>query len=383
MSEGRGNSHHGKKVCMLSSVHSAFDVRIYEKEAKSLAAAGYEVSIIAPHEKDEEASNVQIKAVPRPQNRRQRMTTTIWEVYRRAEELGASVYHFHDPELIPVGLLLKLKGRRVVYDVHEDLPRDILDKDWIPPALAKSVATAGAATELLGGLLFDGIIAATPTIATRFPKRKTFTIQNFPRLTSQETRRSRLCASHRHIAVFIGGITRHRGAGEMVLAMSKLPKRSNAKLAMAGEFDPPDLEAELRALPGWSQVEYRGWQPRAKIDTLLSESTLGLVLFHPFQNYIEAQPNKLFEYMSAGIPVIASDFPAWRELISTVGCGILVDPLDTQAIADAIQWIFDHAQEAEEMGSRGAAAVRSKYNWHNEEHKLLELYARLINGHKN
>ena len=152
---------------------------------------------------------------------------------------------------------------------------------------------------------------------------------------------------------------------------------------MAGEFDPPDLEAELRALPGWSQVEYRGWQPRAKIDTLLSESTLGLVLFHPFQNYIEAQPNKLFEYMSAGIPVIASDFPAWRELISTVGCGILVDPLDTQAIADAIQWIFDHAQEAEEMGSRGAAAVRSKYNWHNEEHKLLELYARLINGHKN
>ena len=164
MSEGRGNSHHGKKVCMLSSVHSAFDVRIYEKEAKSLAAAGYEVSIIAPHEKDEEASNVQIKAVPRPQNRRQRMTTTIWEVYRRAEELGASVYHFHDPELIPVGLLLKLKGRRVVYDVHEDLPRDILDKDWIPPALAKSVARAGAATELLGGLLFDGIIAATPTI---------------------------------------------------------------------------------------------------------------------------------------------------------------------------------------------------------------------------
>jgi glycosyltransferase involved in cell wall biosynthesis len=382
MSDRRENGRGGKKVCMLSSVHSAFDVRIYEKEAKSLVAAGYEVAIVVPHEKDEEASNVQIKAVPRPQNRRRRMTRTIWEVYRRAEELGASVYHFHDPELIPVGLLLKLKGKRVVYDVHEDLPRDILDKDWISPALAKSVATAGAATELLGGLLFDGIIAATPTIAARFPQHKTIMIQNFPRLSSREAGNSRPRANRRHVAVFVGGLTRHRGAREMVLAMSKLPKSSNAKLVMAGEFDPPALEAELRALPGWLQVEYHGWQPRTKIDTLLSEARLGLVLFHPFQNYIDAQPNKLFEYMSAGIPVIASDFPAWRELISTVGCGVLVDPLDAQAIADAIQWMFDHAEEAEEMGKRGAAAVRSRYNWHNEERKLLELYARLINGHK-
>ena len=309
------------------------------------------------------------------------MTRTVWEVYRMAVGLGASVYHFHDAELIPVGLLLKLKGKRVVYDVHEDLPRDILDKDWISPVLAGLMATAGAATEAIGGLLFDGIIAATPTIATRFPRRKTLTVQNFPQLTFREANGARLYRNRRPIAAFVGGITRHRGAQEMVVAMSKLPKSSDARLVMAGLFDPPDLEHELRSLPGWSQVEYRGWQPRAEIDDLLNESRLGLVLFHPFQNYMEAQPNKLFEYMSAGIPVIASDFPIWREIVGTIGCGTLVNPLDARAIADAIQWIFDHPREAEEMGRRGAAAVRSKYNWPNEEHKLLGLYARLFSGH--
>jgi glycosyltransferase involved in cell wall biosynthesis len=382
MSQKRRDNPGNKKVCMLTSVHSAFDVRIFEKEARSLSAAGYDVTIVVPHGSDEESCSVRVKAVAHPRNRKRRMTTTVWEVYRMAVGLGASVYHFHDPELIPVGLLLKLRGKRVLYDVHEDLPRDILDKDWISPVLIRLVAKAGAATEAIGGLVFDGIIAATPTIATRFPSRKTILVQNFPQASLQEANGFQPYSERPRIASFVGGMTRHRGAREMVVAMSKLPESSNANLVIAGLFDPPALEQELHALPGWARVDYRAWQPRTKIDRLLNQSRLGLVLFHPFQNYMEAQPNKLFEYMSAGIPVIASDFPMWRQIVDKAGCGILVDPLDTLAIANAIQWIFDHPVEAEEMGRRGLAAVRSRYNWPYEEQKLLGFYSRLFNGHK-
>jgi glycosyltransferase involved in cell wall biosynthesis len=382
MSHNRPDNLRNKKVCMLTSVHSAFDVRIYEKEARSLSAAGYEVTIVVPHQGDEESDSVRVKAVAYPRNRKRRMTTTIWDVYRIAVGLGASVYHFHDPELIPVGLLLKLHGKRVLYDVHEDLPRDILDKDWISPVLIRLVAKAGAATEAIGGLLFDGIIAATPTIAMRFPPRKTILVQNFPQASLQEADEVQPYGKRPHIAAFVGGMSRHRGAREMIIAVSKLPKENDARLVIAGLFDPPALEHELRASPGWARVDYRGWQPRVKIDSLLNQSRVGVVLFHPFQNYMEAQPNKLFEYMAAGIPVIASDFPMWRQIVYKARCGILVNPLDTLAIANAIQWIFDHPGEAEEMGRRGRAAVRSEYNWPYEAEKLLGFYARLFNGNK-
>jgi len=86
----------------------------------------------------------------------------------------------------------------------------------------------------------------------------------------------------------------------------------------------------------------------------------------------------LFEYMSAGLPVIASNFPAWRTLIEQAGCGLTVNPLNVREIADAITWILEHPAEAEAMGKRGQAAVLSTYNWDTQVASLLDLYERLL-----
>jgi glycosyltransferase involved in cell wall biosynthesis len=104
---------------------------------------------------------------------------------------------------------------------------------------------------------------------------------------------------------------------------------------------------------------------------------MGLVLFHPAPNYMDAQPHKLFDYMAAGIPIIASDFPLWREIIGAAGCGIVVDPLKPQEIAKAMQWLWEHPVEAKKMGLRGREAATSRYNWDHEGQKLVSLYARL------
>src|SRR6476469_5707469 len=126
-------------VVQLTSVHFADDLRII-KECRSLAGAGYQVTLIAPHPSDEITGGVQIRGVPVVEGRLRRMTLTVWRTYREAVRQRADIYHFHDPELIPVGLLLKARGKKVVYDAHEAYPQKILCKSWIPIKLRPVVS---------------------------------------------------------------------------------------------------------------------------------------------------------------------------------------------------------------------------------------------------
>ncbi|MGB0001169.1 MAG: glycosyltransferase family 4 protein [Candidatus Acidiferrales bacterium] len=367
-------------MCLLTSVHGPFDVRIFHKEAQSLARKGYSVTIVAPHSEDTQRDGVEIKAVPVPRTRSERMSLTLWRVFRSALSTNASVFHFHDPELIPVGMLLKLLGKRVVYDVHEDVPADILDKSWIAPSLRWPIARAAAWTETLAACRFDAIVAATPRIADSFPNIKTLTVQNFPQVDVQLDAETTPYGDREPLVSYLGGISELRGAWEMIEAMSLLSESVPARLQLAGFFDPPQSQQKLASKPGWERVDFLGWLSPAEVRELLGRSCLGVVVFHPIENHIMSQPNKLFEYMSAGLPVVASDFPLWRSIIEEARCGILVDPINPAAIAEAIRWLLERPTEAESMGLRGREAVRRIYNWENEEQKLVELYAQLMSG---
>jgi glycosyltransferase involved in cell wall biosynthesis len=113
---------------------------------------------------------------------------------------------------------------------------------------------------------------------------------------------------------------------------------------------------------------------RPEIADIFRRARVGLLLLHPERNFLISYPTKLFEYMSAGIPVVASDFPIFRELDDGIGCCTFVDPLDPEAAAAAILHLLDHPAEAEEMGLRGFNAVREKYSWESEARTLRMLY---------
>jgi len=366
------------KIAHLTTVHSPVDVRIYYKECTSLAEAGYEVILIAPHERDEILPNgVRLRAVPKPRNRYTRMTWTVWQVLKVALSEAADVYHFHDPELIPVGVVLKLRRNRVVYDVHENVPEDILTKNYIPYILRSLIGRSVGIAEYIATICFDGIVAATPAIARRFPRKKTVPVQNFPILDEFVCNHPVPFSARQPLIVYVGGITEIRGIREMVQAMAFIPGTVGARLVLAGECDPA-LESAVRRLDGAKHVEFLGWQSRNQVRDLLARARVSLVLYHPFAAHLEAQPNKLFEYMSASLPVIASDFPLWRKILGECACGLVVDPLDPESIAKAISWLLEHPEEAYAMGKRGREAVRTKYDWYGQAEELRMLYKEIL-----
>ena len=366
-------------VAHLTSVHPADDVRIYVKQSRTLDEAGYRVTLVAPQGRlPSDGSGVQIVPVRRREARLARMVRTTWDVFQRARDMKAEIVHFHDPELIPAGLLLKIIGRRVIYDVHENVPDQVLSKDWLPRILRGPVARVMDLTERLSARLFDAIVAATPDIAGRFPPHKTIIVQNFPLLSEFASREGLVPGGTRRDLVYVGGIAEARGIIEMVDAMAILKReKPGICLNIAGRFLNTSLEERVRTMDGATLVRFLGWQSRDEVSSLLSSAIAGLVVLHPTPSYQRSYPVKLFEYMAAGIPVIASDFPLWREIVEEAGCGLLVDPHDPRAIADAAIWLSEHEGEAQAMGAAGAAAVHSRFNWSHEAQKLLCLYARL------
>jgi glycosyltransferase involved in cell wall biosynthesis len=305
-----------------------------------------------------------------------RMSVGAWRVYRSALALQGDLYQLHDPELLPMGLLLKRRGKQVVFDAHEDVPLQLLCKPYLVQPLRRIFASAYFWLQKVTAHRFDGIVAATPSIASRFRPYNSATtcICNYPLLaefqapTPWDERVDTVC--------YLGDITAIRGAHEMVRAIGQV--RGATRLNLAGPASAPELFGQLQREPGWQRVNALGQVDRKGVCRLLAQSRAGLVTLHPTANYLDSLPIKMFEYMAAGIPVIASDFPAWRAIIDTFQCGLCVDPLDPDAIADAIDSLNANPLAAQGMGANGRAAVLSHFHWEREFRSLLALYAKIL-----
>jgi glycosyltransferase involved in cell wall biosynthesis len=368
----------GCRVVHLTSVHYAFDNRIFHKQCASLAAAGYDVTLIAQNaDGDLSGEGVTLRALPPPRNRIERATRTMWKLYLAALREQGAVYHFHDPELMPVGWLLKLHGKRVIYDVHEDYTATMADKQWIPRPLRGFAKLGVTACERFFADRYDRVIAATPTIALKFKSPKTAIVQNFPWAAELVSAFGETYAEREPIVAYVGALSNSRGLKEMSEALRIAAESTTIKLFTAGRVTPGAgavaTEGDHNGL-----VEHLGMQSRPQVRDLLARARIGIVTLHPTGNYINSQPTKLYEYMSAGLPVVASDFPVWRKVVEGAECGLLVDPLNPAAISEALVWLLQHPDEAEAMGLRGQRAVLELYSWEREAAALAGIYRDLL-----
>lgn len=365
-----------KKICHLSSVHPRFDTRIFYKECSSLAKAGYDVSlIIADGGKNEMRNSVRIYGVEKQNSRLRRMLLTPITLYKTAINLNADIYHIHDPELIPLGLKLKKRKKIVIFDSHESIEKQLLSKPYFNHTLAQIFSKFYSIYERLTVSNFDFIVTATPFIRDNFSKlhNKVVDINNYPIIGELQSKSKNILKCN--CLAYVGGITSIRGIKQMVKALELC--KTNVRLKIAGNFSPKTLREKIIQYKGWEKVDELGYLNRKEIQKLLSEVQAGLVLYLPVPNYIDAQPNKMYEYMSAGVPVIASHFPLWKDIIEGEKCGICVDPTDPQAIAESIDWVINHPKDANLMGINGLNCIHSKYNWNIEEKKLIDAYKNL------
>ena len=366
------------KIAHLSSAHTRYDTRIFLKMCSSLATIkSHEVYLVIADGKSNEVKNgVSIIDVGvKIGGRISRMTKTVSKIFEIAKELDCDVYHLHDPELLTIGIKLKKLGKIVIFDSHEDVGKDILSKDWIPLLLRKTIAMMYNKYESYVCKQLDYIVTATPFIRDKFLKinQKSQNINNFPILgelsndTNWEDKKDEVC--------YVGGIAKIRGIREIVKAMAFTPL---AKLNLAGTFSEKEIETEVKSYESWSKVNELGFLGREEVAEVMSQSKAGLVTLHPIINYLDALPVKMFEYMASGLPVISSNIELWKEIVEGNSCGICVDPLNPQEIADAINYILTHPKEAQQMGQNGQETVLAKYNWGVEEKKLFEVYGGLI-----
>lgn len=369
----------GISVVHLTTVHSRGDTRIFLKECRSLAAKGHVVTLIVADGKGEEVSHgINVVDAGRPRGRIHRMTSIVSAALEQAIALDADFYHLHDPELLSIAGRLKRLGKTVVFDSHEDTQATIQSKPYLPLGCRAVVATLYKCYEAWICRRLDAVITATPFIRTKFLSINptTVSVNNYPLMNElsggiveRRIDKPRIC--------YVGGISEVRGIREVVQAMAGVSRVT--RLLLCGRFTGRDLRSRLEKLRGWEQVDYVGWLSREELRFALSHVVAGLVTFHPEPNHLNAQPNKMFEYMSAGIPVIASKFPLWQKIVEDNDCGVCVDPQDPEAIAEAISYLVGNSARAQEMGENGRKAVQDKYNWSVEEEKLLGLYEQLRN----
>lgn len=365
------------RVCHLTSAHPRDDTRILLKECHSLVRAGYAVFfVVADGKKNEFKDGVSIIDVGVSHGRIRRMLGATRRVLAAARKIDADIYHFHDPELLPVGVKLSRLGKQVIFDAHEDLGKQMLSKHYLNKSLRRILAWAYETYERQCLHYFSAVIAATPTIQVKYSALHSLAVavNNYPMVdelhlsdvTAQKTASTSIC--------YVGGICQIRGIIELVQALQVV--RHPVRLQLAGNFT--DSEELVRTMPGWSKVNMLGYINRDGIRNTLNSSIAGLVTLHPTPNYVESLPVKMFEYMAAGIPVIASDFPLWRQIVEGNRCGICVNPLDPVDIARAIETLIANPTMAQEMGANGRRAVIKRYNWGQEERALIDLYARMV-----
>jgi len=362
-------------ICHITTVHPAKDMRIFYKECVSLAKAGYDVKLIVINGKSETIDGVEIIGVPCSfHSKLQRFRKAGKAAYEKALQLNAAVYHFHDPEFLWFGYKLLKQGKKVIYDVHEDVPRQILGKAWIPAIVRKPFSYLFEKFENYFASKLTAIVTVTDFIAARFEKvnARVIKVKNYPILamlpepTDWNSKKEQLC--------YIGDITRVRGIAEMVKPLEGLA----VKLALGGKFSQQGLREEVMQLAGWNNVTEYGFVDRQQAKQMLAESKIGLVLLHPIINYQDALPVKLFEFMAAGIPVVATNLRLQQQIVETAQCGMVVNPFNTSEVRAAIQYLLQHPEAAQQMGANGRKAVLQHYSWANEEANLLKLYSDIL-----
>ena len=366
------------KICHITSAHPRYDTRIFYKECSSLANAGYEVTLLVAENmgsQPEMKNGVSIIPVEfEPKNRFDRILNSPKVMLKEALKVNADIYHVHDPELLQIALKLKRKGKKVIFDSHEDVCGQILGKKWIPRPLRPIISLFYKfySNRVLSRL--DYLIGVTPFLVEKLKTLNPSTelITNFPILSLEKNQIKILTYKWKSFC-FAGGITEQWNHETILSALEDI----DGTYDLMGRAE-QEYISKLHKYKSWDKVIYHGLVTQQEVRMILSSCSVGLAILDYSENTCgkvgTLGNTKLFEYMQVGLPVICTDFVLWKEIVDNWHCGICIPPGDVDALQKAMQYMIDNPDKAKEMGENGRRAVLEEFNWGIEEKKLLKLY---------
>jgi len=372
-----------KLICHITTVHPRTDGRVFEKECKSLAQTDYTVAlIVADGLGNDELDGVNVVDLGKSKfGRFGRLIITSFKALKKSLDLKAQIYHFHDPELIPIGLMLKVFGKNVVYDIHENLPLQILHKHWIPKILRDPISKLFAFIESFACKYFDALIVPQPSMKLSYSKvnANTELIANFVDIKriSKSPKQYNDKKRYSNSLVHLGGLTQERGLFNMLNVLTELDE--SFSLILAGPINNTITKQKCKNHKEWRRVSYRGYISQSEVEAIYEESSIGLILYNNVGQYYLSYAIKLFEFMAKGIPVIMPNFGEWPAFNDQYKVGICVDVCDAKAIAKAITTLVGSPKKMEQLSLNGIKAIKEKFNWDNEAEKLLNVYEGILN----
>jgi glycosyltransferase involved in cell wall biosynthesis len=365
-------------ICQVISGYYRNDPRVFQRQSKSLLQAGYRVSIAtndgAP---DDTVDGIDIRACPRVfSSRLLTLALATWQFWGLLRKINADIYHLHSPELLPIGIILKWRGKAVVYDAHEDLPNHILEKGWIPAVLRRplSVFVKVFLEKVLRRI--DAVVTPHQHVAESLAEVNpaVVVVANFAKMLPFWPEKILPFRARQSIICYSGTMYKHSNQREVLAAIAGI---SGVEYHVAG-YMPPDLESELRRESAYSRFVFHGRLPWENLRSLYERSLAGVVIIEFTKNLGGRTGtnavNKLFEYMEAGLPVICSGSRLWREIVDEYHCGICVEPGDIAQIHAAIKTLTENRDLAELMGRNGRRAVAERFNWSVEERKFVKVF---------
>jgi glycosyltransferase involved in cell wall biosynthesis len=378
-------------VCFLSSEHPPFDKRVFHKEAKSLAAAGFRVVHLCPDDNDrhETIDGISIVRYLRRKGKLGRLRG-LRSLYRRASGIDAAVYHCNEPDSWVVGVALGLlRNKKVVFDCHEYYPGQVVR--WLPgPLRAVGRETTKFMLQVLG-LGTDLIVLAKASVSDDFSWSKqrllvilnTNPVSDMDGLNDARPLKARLSEPFRF--VHSGVIRKERGSEQLLDAMAILSRETQRdfEVDIVGEFkdgSKAEFFEKASRLGVDRRIRFHGWLSRKEAFEVVRLAHAGLILLQPtLENNIKAMPHKLFDYMLAGLPVVTPDFATEiAQIVEGAGAGYLVDTSDPRALAEVMLRLLENPVQSSDMGARGRAAVIRQYNWEADAKKLTDAYSLLL-----
>lgn len=340
-----------------------------------MAELGYQVTLICPDAEEGIKNGVKVLSVESAGTSRiKRMVKTTKAVYQEALKLDADIYHFHDPELLRYGKKLSKKGKKVIYDSHEDVPADILDKEWLKPSWLRTfVSRIYNSYEKKIIKKLSAVISVTPPITAKFDHPNATTVHNYPMLSNFQGL-SRNVNNEKLKLIYSGGLTEVRGIKELILALELV--NFECELILAGKWNSEPYRIECESLEGWKKVSFKGFITLEENYQLMSSCHVGLVNFMPIGNHLHSLPNKAFEYFACGLVVQMSDFKFWRNEFGDNAK--YHNPKAPKDIAEKLTLLNKNISDLVKWGAQGKQFIVENRSWESQVEILDKLYQKIL-----